>query len=696
MKRIIAALLIALMAVALIGCNGDESDLPVDVIDPSGTPKPTEQPSGLALAREPLQAVGMVAVGDVHSLGLRTDGSVLAEGHDTHGQRDVSAWNNVIFVAAGKTVSLGVTKAGGLLAAGALTDAAALDTARAWTDVYMADAGDDFVVALRNDGTVVAAGDNSAGQCDVTAWSDIVWVAAGNAFTLGLKADGTVVATSGAPDVSAWSLVAKLSAGGEAAAAAVLSDGTVVATADVSALASYNDIVSVAADDCGVACVRADGTVVTALGADIVADPVYTDGQADPSAVTDAVAVAAGEGHIVMLRRDGTAAAFGKNNDLQCDVGTFNLRPYVEQLDNQNYVRGLSVGSTVAEAKPLVALFTGATEVKFAKADGTDAADTDLVATGMTVTKDGEALGVVAVMGDVTGDGVIDAADKEKIEKLSTYEETAEGVYYRVAKLNMGYRGFPVCDEQTVKLISSHLDGSAPLSQFGFRSRGVYTDKFNQAFKANSDTVGYISIAGTNIDYPIMFDSETGKWYYNDHTPEKKKADAGSIYAYYYGLSQNLVVTGHNSRPSGAMFHQLHHIQEFNLGEANCAQKKYCGVELKNLPDLSVYSNRVWTLYLYGEESKWEIFSMYETEAGCSLKETLYDNVWWPYGGDTFKKSTPEKVQEWVNKQVSLTTVPFDAEVSADDRFLTIFTCGNEHSDASKGARLYFFLKQVD
>jgi alpha-tubulin suppressor-like RCC1 family protein len=49
-------------------------------------------------------------------------------------------------------------------------------------------------VGLRADGTVVAAGDNDYGQCEVGDWTDIVAVAAGNYHTVGLRSDGTVVA----------------------------------------------------------------------------------------------------------------------------------------------------------------------------------------------------------------------------------------------------------------------------------------------------------------------------------------------------------------------------------------------------------------------------------------------------------------------------------------------------------------------
>jgi hypothetical protein len=52
-------------------------------------------------------------------------------------------------------------------------------------------------VGLKSDGTVVAVGDNSSGQCDIEGWMDITQVAAGTQHTVGLKADGTVVAAGG-------------------------------------------------------------------------------------------------------------------------------------------------------------------------------------------------------------------------------------------------------------------------------------------------------------------------------------------------------------------------------------------------------------------------------------------------------------------------------------------------------------------
>ena len=50
-------------------------------------------------------------------------------------------------------------------------------------------------VGLKKDGTVVVAGSNEYGECNVDDWENIIQVIASAGFTIGLKNDGTVVAT---------------------------------------------------------------------------------------------------------------------------------------------------------------------------------------------------------------------------------------------------------------------------------------------------------------------------------------------------------------------------------------------------------------------------------------------------------------------------------------------------------------------
>lgn len=67
-------------------------------------------------------------------------------------------------------------------------------------------------VAIKNDGTVVATGSNSSGQCDVSSWTDMIEIHAGPHITVGLTADHTVLTAGQTVDVSDWSDIVAVTA----------------------------------------------------------------------------------------------------------------------------------------------------------------------------------------------------------------------------------------------------------------------------------------------------------------------------------------------------------------------------------------------------------------------------------------------------------------------------------------------------
>ena len=74
-----------------------------------------------------------ISAGLEHSVGVKSDGTVVAVGKNDYGQCDVSGW----------------------------------------TDILAVSAGSNHTVGLKADGTVVAVGDNDDGQRDVSDWTDI-------------------------------------------------------------------------------------------------------------------------------------------------------------------------------------------------------------------------------------------------------------------------------------------------------------------------------------------------------------------------------------------------------------------------------------------------------------------------------------------------------------------------------------------
>jgi len=178
---------------------------------------------------------------------------------------------------------------------------------------FMISAGNDYTVGLRHDGTVIAAGENCCGQCDVADWTDIVQVAAGCYHTVGLKPDGTVVAVGlnsyGQRNVGDWTGITQVCAEGHHTVG-LKTDGRVVAVGDNSFgqcnVSEWTNIAQVATGYLHSVGLRSDGTVV-AVGNN-------EHGQCNVGGWAGIVQVAAGHDHTVGLKKNGTVVAVGGNS----------------------------------------------------------------------------------------------------------------------------------------------------------------------------------------------------------------------------------------------------------------------------------------------------------------------------------------------------------------------------------------------
>jgi len=161
---------------------------------------------------------------------------------------------------------------------------------------------------LNVDGTVIAAGENDKGQCDVAEWRDIVAVSADYNHTVGLKANGTVVAVGenkyGQCNVTDWRDIIAVST-------------------------SYDHTVGL----------KANGTVV-AVGEN-------RDGQCNVTDWREIVAVSADSGYTVGLKTNGTVVAVGENSDGRCNVTDW--RDIVAVSADSRYTVGLKTNGTVVQ-----------------------------------------------------------------------------------------------------------------------------------------------------------------------------------------------------------------------------------------------------------------------------------------------------------------------------------------------------------
>jgi alpha-tubulin suppressor-like RCC1 family protein len=143
-----------------------------------------------------LSNVMAVAAGQVHSLVLRSNGTVLVWGDGSAGLTNMPVGlTNVTAIAAGHNHSLALLINGTVVAWGMNYPPEMTNVPAGLGSVVAIDAGDSHSLALRSNGTVVAWGSSLYGQTNVPAGlSDVTAIAAGAFHNLALKNNGTVVA----------------------------------------------------------------------------------------------------------------------------------------------------------------------------------------------------------------------------------------------------------------------------------------------------------------------------------------------------------------------------------------------------------------------------------------------------------------------------------------------------------------------
>ncbi len=217
--------------------------------------------------------------GAIHSLALKSDGSVVAWRGDSIRTNVPIDLTNAVAVSAGNWGSLALRENGTIAAWGNYSQGQT-NIPPGLNNVVGVSAGGNHNLALRNDGTVLAWGANGSSQTNVPpGLTDVVAVAAGESTSLALTKHGRVIAwgSNGASQTN------------------VPSDLT--------------NVVAIAAGKLPHLALRADGTVAVWGGTSS-----YGLGEI-PAAATNVVAIAAGDFHCLVLRADGTLIAWGYEGD---------------------------------------------------------------------------------------------------------------------------------------------------------------------------------------------------------------------------------------------------------------------------------------------------------------------------------------------------------------------------------------------
>ena len=168
---------------------------------------------------------------------------------------------------------------------------------------------------------------------------------------------------------------------------------------------------------------------------------------------------------------------------------------------------------------------------------------------------------------------------------------------------------------------------------------------FDALKSINPDTVGYIKVNNTNIDYIVVKGKDNN--YYLSHNFEKKWNVAGWIFGDYRNkfdeTDKNLIIYGHNTK-DGSMFDSL---------------IKVLNKDWYNNPDNHII-NLVTEMGIY----KYQVFSTYSI-----VPEEYYI---------TTDFASNEYFGKFVKKIKSRSIYKYDVEVTGEDKILTLSSCIGE------------------
>jgi sortase B len=170
-------------------------------------------------------------------------------------------------------------------------------------------------------------------------------------------------------------------------------------------------------------------------------------------------------------------------------------------------------------------------------------------------------------------------------------------------------------------------------------------NSYGKLLEVNSDTVGWLKVKGTKIDYPVV--KTTDDFYYLNRNFYKDKDYSGWVFMDYRNnideLDDNTIIYAHNRYTSGVMFGTLENVSKPNFYNKDS--------------NLIISFN---TLY---KEYKWKIFSFYGIDVTNDYLVTLFldDEV---KEKEKFFKMLKERSEH-----------EFSTQVTKDDKILTLSTC---------------------
>ncbi len=169
----------------------------------------------------------------------------------------------------------------------------------------------------------------------------------------------------------------------------------------------------------------------------------------------------------------------------------------------------------------------------------------------------------------------------------------------------------------------------------------VFQIDFESLKSKNPDTVGYIKVNNTNIDYVVVKTKDNS--YYLKHNFNKENNRSGWIFMDYHnkldGNDKNIVIYGHNTR-DGSMFGTLRKVVKKEWYENK--------------------ENHFVSLIINGEEKQYQVFSTYSIDVEDYYIKTEF---------------TDKEFKSFIKTLLKRSVYNYQTDVNENDHILTLSTC---------------------
>ncbi len=209
-------------------------------------------------------------------------------------------------------------------------------------------------------------------------------------------------------------------------------------------------------------------------------------------------------------------------------------------------------------------------------------------------------------------------------------------------------------NEETTEIINSEEEKPKSIYWSYIKMNLINVD-FKELKERNNDTVAWIQVGGTNINYPVVQTKDNS--YYLTHSFDKKYTDAGWVFMDYRNDSNNFgkntIIYAH-ARKDRTMFGSLKNILTNNWYKDK--------------------NNHIIKLSTETENTLWQVFSVYHINT-----ETYYITA-------SFKSDNDYK--DFIKTIKNRTALYFNTNVTEKDKILTLSTCYNKKQKVVLHAKL--------